>query len=64
MENKHIIGEWTYITSDEDIKDGDWVLDEDGILKCTKHSGAMNHYYNKIILTNDPALIEDGIKSI
>ena len=64
MENKHILNNYIYITNDEDIKVGDWVIDEDGILKCTDHAGSMNHYFSKIIETNDPALILDGVKSI
>jgi hypothetical protein len=64
MENKHIINNYIYITNDEDIKVGDWVLDEDGILKCTAHAGSMNHYFSKIIATNDQKLILDGVKSI
>lgn len=64
MENKYTINGYIYITNNEDIKVGDWVLDEDGILKCTDHAGSMNHYFNKIEFTNDPKLIKDGIKSI
>jgi len=63
-------GQHVYITSDEEIKEGDWILDnilvnkkpirvtkellEDGFLKEDK----------KIILTTDPDLIADGIQSI
>jgi len=59
-----------YITSDEEIKEGDWILDnliankkpiivtkellEDGLLKEDK----------KIILTTDQDLIKDGVQSI
>jgi hypothetical protein len=53
-----------HITSDEDIQEGDWCIDEDGIRKCTAHAGAMNHYYSKIILTTDPDLIKDGVQAI
>jgi len=53
-----------YITSDEEIKEGDWCLDEDGLKKCTAHAGAMNHYYQKIILTTDQDLIKDGVQAI
>jgi hypothetical protein len=53
-----------YITSDEEIKEGDWCIDDEGIVKCTAHAGAMNHYYTKIILTTDQELIKDGIQAI
>lgn len=53
-----------YITSDEEIKEGDWCLDEDGLKKCTAHAGAMNHYFQKIILTTDQDLIKDGVQAI
>jgi hypothetical protein len=53
-----------YITSDEEIKEGDWCIDEDGLKKCTAHSGAMNHYFQKIILTDNQDLIKDGVQSI
>jgi hypothetical protein len=53
-----------YITSDEEIKEGDWCIDDEGIVKCTAHAGAMNHYYTKIILTTDDQLIKDGVQGI
>ncbi len=53
-----------YITSDEEIKVGDWCIDEDGLMKCTAHAGAMNHYFQKIILTTDAELIKDGVQGI
>ena len=53
-----------YITSDEEIKEGDWCIDDEGIVKCTAHAGAMNHYYTKIILTTDQDLIKDGVQTI
>jgi hypothetical protein len=53
-----------YITSDEEIKEGDWCIDDEGIVKCTAHAGAMNHYYTKIILTTDQDLIKDGVQAI
>ena len=53
-----------YITSDEEIKIGDWCIDEDGLKKCTAHAGAMNHYFQKIILTTDQDLIKDGVQAI
>jgi hypothetical protein len=59
VSNRHI-----YITSDEEIKEGDWCIDDEGIVKCTAHAGAMNHYYTKIILTTDQDLINDGVQAI
>jgi hypothetical protein len=53
-----------YITSDEEIKEGDWCIDDEGIVKCTAHAGGMNHYYSKIILTTDDQLIKDGVQDI
>jgi len=53
-----------YITSDDEIKVGDWCIDEDGLMKCTAHAGAMNHYFQKIILTTDADLIKDGVQTI
>lgn len=58
--NRHV-----YITSfNEEIKEGDWCIDEDGLMKCTAHSGVMNHYFSKIILTTDQDLIKDGVQAI
>jgi hypothetical protein len=53
-----------YITSDEEIKEGDWCFDING--KIFKHE---NHFpisigQRKIILTTDPDLIADGVQSI
>jgi hypothetical protein len=61
-----------YITSDEEIKEGDWGLDlcEDLGLKYQpfKVDRATLKYANqeckKIILTTDPTLIADGVQSI
>jgi hypothetical protein len=57
-----------YITSDEEIKEGDWVVviyDNKEkpyiIIKCGKH---ISGNYKKIILTTDQELINDGIQAI
>jgi hypothetical protein len=56
-----------YITSDEEIKDGDWHLN---IVtnKISKYNiGLLNpnrSNYKKIILTTDPDLIKDGVQEI
>jgi len=65
-----------YITSDEEIKEGEWMYNElsigsiskatrkniDGI-KRDKEKGYTNHLY-KIILTTDQDLIKDGVQPI
>jgi hypothetical protein len=61
-ENQHI-----YITSDEKIKEGNWVIAKEGIWKDTisKITGTpITDVWKKIILTTDPDLIECGIQSI
>lgn len=59
---KHI-----YITSDEDIKEGDWVIAIEGIWKntITKITGTpITDVWRKIILTTDQDLIKDGVQAI
>jgi hypothetical protein len=53
-----------YITSDEEIKEGDWVLNTNtnSIAKYTGH-GSMD-WWVKIILTTDTELIKDGVQAI
>ena len=53
-----------YITSDEEIKKGDWYLDtfKNEIRKAQLNLS--NDKYKKIILTTDPTLIADGVQSI
>jgi hypothetical protein len=64
-----------YITSDEDIKEGDWYLEEKSKFNPKKlisdKWGDGNHFkifnqkgYKKIILTTDPDLIKDGVQQI
>ena len=54
-----------YITSDEDIKEGDFFYldDMDAMFKC-KRTGQAKHDVKKIILTTDPDLIADGVQAI
>lgn len=53
-----------YITSDEEIKDGDWFLGlQNQILKATDKD-IYGGYERKIILTTDQDLISDGIEQI
>jgi hypothetical protein len=57
--NQHI-----YITSEKEIKEGDWVLNTNtnSIAKYTGH-GSMD-WWVKIILTTDVDLIKDGVQAI
>jgi hypothetical protein len=73
--NQHI-----YITSDEEIKEGDWCLDkfnqrwklEDKKLIVFDSKGitrfstdnVLGHECKKIIITTDPTLVEDGVQEI
>jgi len=52
------------ITSDEEIKQGDWCLNanKDTIYKKDKYP--MDISWDKIILTTDPTLIADGVQAI
>jgi hypothetical protein len=59
--NKHI-----YITSDEEIKEGDWIFD---IVTKKIEIAKFNHNdlkrdWKKIILTTDQDLIKDGVQAI
>ena len=57
--------QYIYITSDEEIKEGDWCLGMDGIFQ---YKGKVNlpdvELPKKIILTTDQDLFNDGIQSI
>jgi len=56
-----------YITSDEEIKEEDWVISIEGIWKntITKIVGEpITDVWKKIILTTDPDLIKDGVQAI
>jgi hypothetical protein len=67
-----------YITSDEEIKSGDWIENNGKIYKCTatdnfyvtvyeknKYAGSFDTYTcKKIILSTDPTLIADGVQAI
>jgi hypothetical protein len=60
--NRHI-----YITSDEEIKEGDWVLNSwNEIHQITKNDKSKSYKKTckKIILTTDQDLIKDGVQSI
>ena len=53
-----------YITSDEEIKEGDWVYLENykNVLRFKLPSN--KYFYKKIIMTTDQDLIADGVQSI
>jgi len=58
--NRHI-----YITSDEEIKEGDWFTDDNNSLKKSyKLSHVQFANPKKIILTTDDLLIKDGVQAI
>jgi hypothetical protein len=55
--------EYVYITSEEQIKDGEYGLSKlNEVIKF--HSGYDYRYYSKIVMTNDLELIEDGVQQI
>jgi len=55
-----------YITSDEEIKEGDWFYNSinNNVNTCNNPKIAKNLQYKKIILTTDQDLIADGVQSI
>jgi hypothetical protein len=63
-EQNHFKPQYIYITSDEEIKVGDWYCSPYGII--SKHNGTemLPDYWKKIILTTDQDLIADGIQTI
>ena len=67
MKNIYKIGKELFITSDEEIKEGDWVIAIEGIWKntITKITGTpITDVWKKIILTTDQDLIKDGVQAI
>ena len=56
-----------YITSDEEIKEGDWVYDETSeelIYQVNVLPIPKQYPWKKVILTTDPTLIADGVQAI
>ena len=51
-----------YITNDEEIKEGDWILFQGILTKALK--GEKFSGKEKVILTTDPDLIKDGVQAI
>lgn len=64
MKNLHKIKENIYITSDEEIKKGDWVFAYGVVIKISMFDGLPNDNWKKIILTTDQNLISDGIEGL
>jgi hypothetical protein len=55
----------TYITSDEEIKEGDWVYDsEQNYIRKLMFKWNETDFDKKIILTTDQDLIADGVQAI
>jgi len=59
VNNQHI-----YITSDKEIKEGDWVLGGLGGVDIKKYGRYFADDWKKIILTTDQDLIKDGVQTI
>jgi len=53
-----------YITSDEEIKEGDWCIYNNKVFKIGRGDNELFHLSKKIILTTDPELINDGVQAI
>jgi hypothetical protein len=72
MSNIHKIDSNIYITNDEDLKEGNWVIKISSLYKgggnVQKYSFIDSQFediiFKKIILTTDPKLIEDGVQAI
>ena len=74
--NIYKIGKELFITSDEEIKEGDWGIEFTPnnekiteLFKCNEEqvlniSTGTDYKYKKIILTTDQDLINDGIQAI
>jgi hypothetical protein len=64
----NVLTQHIYITSDEEIKEGDWRLDirNGNIYKSNKADSELydNSFRKKIILTTDQDLIKDGVQAI
>lgn len=68
FKNSGAVNQNIYITSDEEIKEGDWYFDGTNLVhKKTKYNDALvdgNKNAKKIILTTDQDLINDGVQAI
>ena len=59
MKNVHVLQENIYITSNEEIKDGDWFLTDDKRVEKCAPDWRAREWHKKIILTTDPSLAPD-----
>ena len=76
MKNLHIIGKELFITSDEEIKEGDWCINLnspykhkelcriDNQIELERYAKKIGNNCKKIILTTDQDLIADGVQAI
>ena len=65
QEQNHFEPQHIYITSNEEIKEGDWIFNEErepSVLQCIGQGSLRG--WNKIILTTDQDLIKDGVQAI
>ena len=53
-----------YITSDEEIKFGDYIIKNNRVAKANYNGNELNPLWEKIIMTTDQKLIADGIQDI
>jgi len=53
-----------HITSDEEIKEGDWFLTDDKRVEKCAPDWRAREWHKKIILTTDDQLIKDGVQAI
>jgi hypothetical protein len=53
-----------YITSDEEIKEGDWVIYKNNFFKIENGDNELFHLSKKIILTDNKDLIKDNVQAI
>ena len=65
QEGADVLHQYLYITSDEEIKEGDWVITNNGLL-AKVITELTWHFINskKIILTTDSDLIKNGVQAI
>lgn len=60
-----LINQNIYITNSEEVKEGDWIFNEErepSVLQCIGQGSLRG--WNKIILTTDQSLIQDGVQVI
>jgi hypothetical protein len=62
--NIYKIGKELFITSDEEIKDGEYCITKTNEVIRFKKSYTQGFLYKKIILTTDQDLIKNGIQAI